>query len=115
MLDYEQTVDNACAMVIVRAGHLASRFRCLDDSRIDDIAVRCDNSLLRQLARNDLLELVLEAQRDEGDFSGGNSGDGIWVAMRREEGTELVVKTGSVAVLPVEDAVSRLAWFEALD
>lgn len=106
MLDYEQTVNDTRAMVVVRAGDFACRLGRFDNSWINNIAVRRCNTLFGQLAGDDLLELVLEAECYEGDLSGRNGGDSVGMAMRREEGAELIVKAWSVAVIPVEDAAA---------
>lgn len=105
MFDNEKTVHHTGAMIVCRAGNFSCRFCRLDNRGIDDIAMWLRNAFFRQLAGDDLLELVFEAECYEGNFSGGDSGHSVWITVRREESAELIVKAWSVAMLPVEDTI----------
>lgn len=59
MLYYQQAEDHTGRVVLV--AELSGRLGGLLDSIRDDIAVRLGDTVLRKLAGDDLLDLVLEA------------------------------------------------------
>ena len=117
VLDNEQAVDDAGAMVVGRArgpGDLAGGFGSLDDGRCQDVGVRSSDTLFGQLAGDDGLDLVFEAEGYEGNLLGRNGGRDSGIAVRGEEGLDLIVPAAVVAVVPVEESVviivSSLRW-----
>lgn len=100
----QQAVHHTRSIVFVHAGNLASGLGCLENGSGEDIAVRLRDALFREFAWDDLFNLVLQAQGDEGDLSRGDgAGDAVFAVVGGEERLDLIVKTASVALVPREE------------
>ena len=81
LLDHQQTVHHTGGLVAVPT----SLVRRLEHRICDDRAVRLGDLVLLNLVRDDLLDLVLQAQADLGDFLGVDRG---WVDMFAASGQD---------------------------
>jgi hypothetical protein len=107
VLAYEQTIDDTRAVILVGTGDLARRLCSLDDGWSDDIAMWCCDALFRQFTRDDLFELILETERNEGDLSRRDCRGNQSIMMGGEEARELISEAAVSVILTIgiEDTV----------